>query len=131
MKNTMADLIYPELSYVITGCCFRVHRSLGRFCRERQYADALEQEFSLKKIPFHREMNSKKIQSDSPQGNRFDFIIEGKIILELKAKSFVTKEDYYQMQRYLSAANLKLGMLVNFRNAFLKPQRVLNPHSHS
>ena len=49
-----------------------------------------------------------------------------KIPLDFKAKAFITREDYYQMQRYLNAANLELGIIVNFRPYQLSYKRVLN-----
>ena len=55
-----------------------------------------------------------------------DFIIDDKIIIELKAKKIILKDDYYQTQRYLHALNKKLALLVNFRNRYLKPIRVIN-----
>lgn len=54
-----------------------------------------------------------------------DFIINDKVLLELKAKRFVTREDYYQTQRYLQSTNLNLGLIVNFRSRYLKPMRVV------
>ena len=56
-----------------------------------------------------------------------DFIIEDKIIIELKAKPFITKNDYYQTRRYLELLNLELGIIVDFRQKYLKPKRILNP----
>ena len=47
------------------------------------------------------------------------------MVLELKAKKVITKDDYYQIQRYLQMLNIKLGLLVNFRNRYLKPIRVV------
>lgn len=64
--------------------------------------------------------------TNSPKGNKADFIIESKIVLDVKAKKHITKEDYYQILRYLDAANLELGLIVNFRDSYLKPKRVLN-----
>ena len=58
--------------------------------------------------------------------NKVDFLIEDKIILELKASRMLTKEDYYQAKRYLVALHKELGILVNFRQRFLTPKRVLN-----
>lgn len=58
-------------------------------------------------------------------GNILDFVVENKIALEIKAKRIITKEDYYQMQRYLQESNLKLGFLVNFRNRYIKPARII------
>lgn len=122
----MTKLIYPELSYKITGLCFKIHHKLGRFCKERQYADSLEEALRQANIVFKREFEIKKLINDSPEGNKVDFLIETKIILDVKAKSFITKEDYIQMQRYLHGANLELGLIVNFRSSYLKPKRVLN-----
>ena len=63
-------------------------------------------------------------------GNIPDFIVEEKIIVDFKAKKFVTKDDYFQMMRYLEFAHLPLGMIVNFRSTYLKPQRVINKEFH-
>jgi len=51
----------------------------------------------------------------------------GVLLLDIKSKPFITKEDYYQMRRYLKLCNLELGLIVNFRNKFLAPKRILNP----
>ena len=125
--NTANSLIYPELSYKITRVLFLVHNELGRYCSEKQYADKIE--FHLKKLSIKYERE--KILEISFEGeksgrNKIDFLIENKVILEIKAKTIITKEDYYQVRRYLKALNLKLGILVNFRDNFLRPKRVLN-----
>ena len=116
---TNKKLIYPQLSYLITGICFSVHNALGRFAREKQYCDLIEKELKNLNLPHEREY----VFKDS--GNRIDFIIDDKIILEVKAKSALLKEDYYQTQRYLQALDKKLGMLINFRNRYIKPKRIV------
>src|SRR3989338_10632197 len=111
-------LVYPELSYLITGACFEVHNQLGRFCREKQYGDALEEKLRLLKTDCKREYTV------GVTGNRIDFLIEDKIIIEIKAKPLLLREDYYQTQRYLQALNKKLGLIINFRNKYIRPKRV-------
>lgn len=118
------EVLYPDLSYKINGLCFFVHNKIGRFSREKQYADELELELKNKGIKFSREIRI--VKCDRFTGNVIDFIIEDCIILELKAKSILTKDDYYQMKRYLISLNKKLGLLVNFRDTYLKPRRILN-----
>lgn len=127
----MHNIVYRELSFQLNGLCFKVHRDLGRFCREKQYADRLEELLRDARIKYKREYEIKDFNSHSPKGNKVDFFIEGEIILDAKAKSYLLKEDYVQMQRYLEGSGLQLGLIVNFRNRYLKPARVLNSrHSH-
>jgi len=113
------DLLYPELSYKITGICFAVHNELGQFAKEKQYGDLLEKKLSEAQITYKREL------SIASSGNILDFIIENQIALELKAKKSILGEDYRQIQNYLQESRLKLGLLINFRNKYLKPSRIV------
>ena len=124
--QTSKKVLYPELSYILTGICFEVQRELGRFCREKQYSDMFEELLAKKGLKYKRETEIKSFNNESSKGNIVDFIIEDKIIIDFKSKKFITKEDYFQMQRYLKAANMELGMIINFRSTYLKPKRVLN-----
>ncbi|GBE16738.1 hypothetical protein BMS3Abin15_00561 [bacterium BMS3Abin15] len=123
MKN---KIIYKDLSYEIVGICFKLQDSLGRFCREKQYSDEFEKQLIKGKIKYHREVFINEIKNTDVKGNKADFIIEDKVIVDFKAKKFITKEDYYQMQRYLKFAELKLGLIINLRETYLKPKRVIN-----
>ena len=119
--------IYYELSYKINGVLFAVHNELGRFRNEQQYSDAIEQYLKLYAIPYKREMIiPKSFEGEMPARNRVDFLIDDKIVLEIKTKRVVEKSDYYQTKRYLIALEKKLALLVNFRDKFLRPKRVLN-----
>lgn len=111
-KNIKTDLICPELSYVITGIIFSAHNELGQYAKEKQYGDLIEEKFKEKKISYVRE---KQIGNS---GNNVDFLAEGKIILELKAKRLITKEDYFQTKRYFQETGVELAILVNFRRRF-------------
>lgn len=122
-SDTNNKIIYSELSYKLNGIFFEIQRELGRFCRERQYSDILEEKFKKNNIKYERE---KIIDNSIIKGNRVDFIVGNKILLEIKSIPFITKEEYFQAMRYLKASNLKLGMIVNFRSKYLKPKRIIN-----
>ncbi len=125
------ELVEKDLSYKITGICFKVHNEHGRFLTEKQYCDALANELLNSGILFVREPSLDTSDRVIKIG-RPDFVIEEKIILDAKAKKFVTKEDYEQMMKYLTLTKKRLGLIVNFHNTYLRPKRVLNyklPHS--
>jgi GxxExxY protein len=112
-------IILPELSYKVSGLLFQVHNQLGRYGREKQYADAFEGLLKQNLISYTRERANPNL------GDKPDFIVEGSIIVELKAKPRLMREDYYQTIRYLQLHQKPLGILVNFRNRFLRPHRLL------
>ncbi len=118
-NSTNSKIIYPELSYIVVGICFAVHNELERFSREKQYSDLIEKKLKEVKIPHKRELRI------GNSGNVVDFLVDNKIILEIKAKRIIIKEDYYQLQRYLQELNIRLGIIVNFREKYLKPKRIV------
>ncbi|OHA51624.1 MAG: hypothetical protein A3A97_04390 [Candidatus Terrybacteria bacterium RIFCSPLOWO2_01_FULL_40_23] len=124
MRN---DIIYAELSYKLTGLLMKTQEKLGRYAKEKQYGDALEILLTQENIAYKREPSIPfNVAGEDVRGNRIDFIVEDKILIELKALPYITKRDYYQTSRYLRATNLKLGLLVNCHSQYLKPKRILN-----
>lgn len=120
-------IIYQDLTYKINGILFFVHNELGRFCNEKQYGDAIEQKFKDSAINYERELILPPSFCGEARGrNKVDFLIENKIVLEIKAKNFIGREEYYQVRRYLDEIGKKLGLLVNFRNRNLIIKRILN-----
>lgn len=120
-------IIYPELSYELNGILFAVKKKIGRFDSERQYCDAIEALLKNNGIAYEREKQlPAPISEESSGRHRVDFLIENKIVLEVKAKPFITKNDYYQIQRYLSVLDKRLGILVNMRRYYIQPKRILN-----
>lgn len=124
--KSFSQIIYPDLSYKINGVLFAVHNELGRFCNEKQYSDAIEHYLKKLKIKYEREKVLPPSFKGEQKRNKVDFLIENKIILEIKAKNLLTREDYYQVKRYLLALNKKLGILANFRKKYIEPRRILN-----
>ena len=68
----------------------------------------------------------KSFEGEKARRNIPDFIINDQIIIDIKAKRIITKEDYFQMKRYLVSSGKKLGIIVNFRQTYLNPKRIVN-----
>ena len=121
------NLIYADLTFKLRGILYKTHNKLGRYCNEKQYADQIEKYLKEENILYEREkIIPKMFEGEKTGRNKADFIIAGKIVLEIKTKRMLLKEDYYQLKRYIVAINKKLGILVNFRALYLNPKRVLN-----
>lgn len=124
----MEKFLYKEESYAIRGAIMSVHRELGCGFLERVYQDALEIEFKLRGIPYEREKQIQITYKGYPLGEpyRADFICYGKIIVELKAVNELLGIHKAQVINYLKATKLKLGILVNFNDAIVYPERIIN-----
>lgn len=112
---------------MLFGLLYEVHNELGRYCNEKQYSDKFEEFLKKNKVEYQREfILPLSFPSEKMGRNKVDFIVDNKIILEFKNKRRSDRTDYYQLQRYLRAADKKLGILVNFRQLNLVPKRILN-----
>ncbi len=122
-----SNIIYSDLSYKINGILFKTHNELGKYCNEKQYCDLIEEYLKESKINYEREkILPVSFKGETKGRNKIDFLVEDKIILEIKAKRITSREDYYQARRYLNALNKKMCLLVNFHSEYIKPKRILN-----
>lgn len=112
----MSDFLYKEEAFALQGAIFEVYRTLGCGFLEAVYQKALEVEFTQRNIPFTSqkeiEVEYKGIKLE--QSYRVDFICFEKIILELKAVQNLLPEHEAQLQNYLRATKMRVGLLVNF-----------------
>lgn len=132
VNDSNNKIIYPELSYQIVGILFEVHSTLGNRYQEKYYQRAVEVKFKNQNIEYKKELVVNLEIDGEKIGKYFlDFLITNKIILELKAKPSLTKVDYKQVQGYLAAKGLKLGILANFYPESLDFQRILNKDGYA
>lgn len=118
-KVDKKKVLYADQCFIITGVCFYVQNRMGRFAKEKQFCDCFEERAREVKMPCRRELLA------TATGNRIDFVLFDKILLEIKAKPFLNQDDFAQVQRYLKTLNLNLGLLVNFWAKSALPHRVL------
>jgi GxxExxY protein len=123
-------LVLKNLSYNIMRILFEIHNKLGTTFKEEQYKDAIADYLNRSSLRFEREKEINTSLEGIPiKGLRVDFVIENKIILEVKNKPIITKEDLRQCLRYLKSLNLPLAILVNFKKKKLEYRRVINPQT--
>ena len=126
MRIDRCDVLYPELSYVVTGCAQRVHRALGPGFPERVYQVALCRELAKAGIHFEAEKEHQVHYDGVLCGSfRADTVVEGAIILELEALDRLTSDHLAQALTYLKASGLRLALPINFGRRSLETQRVV------
>jgi len=127
MIKDREKIIYPELSYKIVGCLFEVYNNVGSNHREKYYQNALSCELKSKGIKFKEQTPiDLRYKTTNIGKNYLDFLIEDKIIIEIKTGPYFTKRNLDQILDYLKISGLKLGIIVNFGRDSVKFYRVLN-----
>ena len=121
------NLLHPELSYQMMGLLFEVHNKLGTKYQEKHYQRALEIKLKDLNVPYIRERKINVNFENQVLGEFYaDFVIDDKIILELKKVWAITQDDVKQVLRYLDATNLDLAIIANFKHQRLEYRRVVN-----
>ena len=122
------SLLYKELSYQIQGAVIEVRKNYGAGHKESVYQSALAEELQLRKMLFQREPS---IQVISPKTNktigiyRPDFLIDEKIILEIKAVEILANRLVDQLFDYLRNSKYELGYFINFSGPKLYMKRII------
>jgi GxxExxY protein len=121
------NIIYQEESFRLIGFAYNVFNELGYGFAEKVYCAAYEKLLQQNKIPFVREKYCAiKINGDLVAKNYFDFLIDDKIVLELKVGDNDYKKACDQLFKYLKAGNLKLGIIIRITRDGVKIKRIVN-----
>ena len=117
-------LIFKELSYEVVGCCYEVYNELGSAHKEQVYQEALKLAFEEKGISYEDKKRLKiKFKGKAVGVYEPDFIIDNKIIIEIKSVLNMSKVFENQLYYYLRGSEYKLGYLINFGNDHLDIRR--------
>ena len=121
------DLLFPELSFQIVGCAFEVHNELGFGFKESIYQKALALALKGKKISYVEQVYYQvKFKEEVLARRYFDFVIEDKIVVEIKKDDKFSKANINQAIDYLKTSNLKLAILINFGKEGVLYKRLIN-----
>ncbi len=120
-------VLYPELSYRLVGILFEVYNTLGYGHKEKYYENAVALELEKLKISYKRQMYISLDYKGQHIGKSFlDFLVDGKIILELKQGLVSSRKNIEQVYAYLKVNKLKLGIIAQFTPQGVKCKRVVN-----
>lgn len=116
-----------DLTYAIIGACMEVYNTIGRGFLEAVYKDCLAIEFEKRNLKYQKEKKFEIFYKGIklPHSYNADFIIEEKIILEVKAQNIMIEENIKQTINYLAVSKCKIGLLINFGDSSLKYKRVI------
>jgi GxxExxY protein len=129
-RKTGRILRHSEITEQVIAAAIRVHRELGPGFLESIYEEALAVEFALSGIQFIRQHPVPLFYRDHQIGeHRLDFLVEGKIIVELKAISELQDIHFAVGRSYLKATNLQDGLLLNFATVPLTIKRFCRERS--
>lgn len=121
-----SKVLYSELSYKLMGILFDVHTGLGNRYQEKHYQRAVETKFKQANIRYRREVKTEVSFEGEKIGDFFlDFLIDERIVLEIKTIVKITHNEVKQVLRYLEATGLHLAIIANFRPNRLEYKRVV------
>src|SRR5262245_46861289 len=124
-KKTGKELKESEIPDAIIGAAIAVHRELGPGFIESVYEQALAVEFALRGIAFIRQKPIPLFYRDHQIGeHRLDFLVEDKIVIELKAVDSLENVHFVVVRSYLKASGLSDGLILNFSSMPLTVKRV-------
>ena len=122
------EYLYQGLSKLIYGAAEDVFFYLGNGHFEKVYENALIIELEKRKLNVRKQVPLNVYYKEGQIIGTYiaDLVVEDKIIIELKANSFVTKENYAQLLNYLKTTNYRLGLIINFGGKKLFVKRLIN-----
>ncbi|OGX85643.1 GxxExxY protein [Hymenobacter glacialis] len=123
----LLDSRFNDVTKTIIGCAMSVHRELGSGFLELIYQRGLAVELREAGLDFQGEVHLPVFYKNTSIGaRRADFLVEGQVLVELKAVAELADAHFAQVVNYLKAYRLEVALLVNFGEASLRHRRFLH-----
>lgn len=121
-------MIKDDLTYRVIGCAMQVHRDLGPGFQELIYQRSLAIELEQAEINFIREQEQVIYYRGIAVGTRrADFVIEERLVLEIKARTHLENAHLAQAKNYTVIYDFPRGLLINFGGQSLEYKLLFNP----
>ena len=126
-KKQARPNLHEELTRKIIGALFNVYNKLGYGYREKELQRALAEEFKKLGLSFVRELHCNLIYEGKVISRFYiDFLVEGKVVVELKVADDFYKKHFDQVMTYLKTNHLRLGLLAIFTKQKVLIKRIIN-----
>lgn len=123
----MSKLIYEELTYKLIGLAYELDDLIGYGQSEKVYSSGFEELLKRENIVYNKEYYAPIIVNEKVVAKRYyDFLIEDKVILELKVRDNQYQEVCNQVFKYLKVSGLRLGIIIRFTKYGVKTKRIPN-----
>jgi len=120
-------MLYKETTEKILNASFEVHKALGSGFLESVYEAALATEFDLQNISFERQKKLDVYYKNRTVKSFYaDYLVEGRVLVELKAIRTYTENEIAQVLNYLKGGGIEVGLLLNFGSSSLQWKRLIN-----
>ncbi len=120
------DLVHPELSYKIVGCAFDVFNVIGGGHHEKVYQRALKKALTDAGIKNKEQIYYPlRYKGELVGKHYFDFLIEDKVLVEIKKGNRYSKSHIDQVLEYLRLGGLKLAIIINFATDGVDTKRIV------
>lgn len=124
----MEDFLHKEICYQILGAIFAARTLYGAHQKEIVYQNALEEELIERNLRYQREVGILILSPKTGKkmgSHRLDFVVDSKIIIEIKALTYVPEKLENQLYAYLRSTPFEVGYLVNFASSKLYYKRII------
>jgi len=122
------DNLFTDITGKIIKCCLNVHGFIGNGFNEEIYHQSLIKELKWSGLKYASKQEISVYYKDDEIVGTFypDFIVEGKVIVELKAVEALCGEHVSQCLNYLKATGMGVALLINFGSGSMEIKRLLN-----
>ncbi len=129
IKTKKQNLIYPEISYELVGLAFNIFNKLGYGFQEKYYQRAFAKEMDKLNIKYEKEKRVDIQYEDGILGRYLlDFLVENKIVVELKTRPRFVYIDIKQVLNCLKVGDYKLALIIYFTSSGVKYRRIVNSY---
>ncbi|HCC22991.1 TPA: hypothetical protein DF272_02320 [Candidatus Falkowbacteria bacterium] len=126
-KDNGTAYIQDPLSKIVIGICYEIFNSIGPGVREKYYEDAVEHKFKKRGVIYQRQLKVDiKLDGEKIGFRRLDFLVEKRLVVELKIGNYLSQAEFNQVKEYLKINNLKLGLIILFTTHGVRVRRVVN-----